>query len=537
MLLDVTRRRRPVDRPQDRAGHRRRPRSSSSRSSRRSSCRAGTRTSRAAASAWYIAICRAVLRRDALAPCSSSARRRSEAGRQPTAPDDDRELDDAGDSPRRRRGGDPAAGKAVFTSAGCASCHTLKDAGSTGNVGPNLDQLKPAVAAVKHQVENGGGAMPAFKGTADAPSRSTTSRRTSSASTASYVKTAPEMTKPARGRGGIRRSHVSSPDSVMGEPARRILQDEALGRGIAQKGDFAVTRSRESGEGGIRTLEAGISPPNALAGRRLQPLGHFSGGAHRTAALSTRKPARGGLSGKRRERDLNPRCTFQHIRDFQSRSLDRSDTPPRGRAERSRGTARSPHLACGLRAVRVHCGGGLVRLPVGGVCGLELAGRARLVAGRQEDGPVPAPCPFAVTWSMMSARSSGTSAGRRPAGRVHPGDGRRPGRALSSLTQVRPLLGHDGLDIATRRRGRGRAPPVGRRRVADDRGETASSVALCVGEVLVRDQDDEREQQTEQRGDHAGICDETSVIAGTNLRASQTRNNTRAPKGRRITPP
>src|SRR5262249_10290277 len=30
------------------------------------------------------------------------------------------------------------------------------------------------------------------------------------------------------------------------------------------------------GEGGIRTLEAGISPPNALAGRRLQPLGHFS---------------------------------------------------------------------------------------------------------------------------------------------------------------------------------------------------------------------------------------------------------------------
>jgi hypothetical protein len=34
-----------------------------------------------------------------------------------------------------------------------------------------------------------------------------------------------------------------------------------------------------SGEGGIRTLEAGFSPPNALAGRRLQPLGHFSGGA------------------------------------------------------------------------------------------------------------------------------------------------------------------------------------------------------------------------------------------------------------------
>src|SRR3954465_8299082 len=36
-------------------------------------------------------------------------------------------------------------------------------------------------------------------------------------------------------------------------------------------------RAWRNGEGGIRTLEAGISPPNALAGRRLQPLGHFSG--------------------------------------------------------------------------------------------------------------------------------------------------------------------------------------------------------------------------------------------------------------------
>jgi mono/diheme cytochrome c family protein len=64
--------------------------------------------------------------------------------------------------------GDATAGKAVFASAGCAACHTLKDAGSTGTVGPNLDQLKPAFAKVKHQVENGGGPMPAFKGTLSA---------------------------------------------------------------------------------------------------------------------------------------------------------------------------------------------------------------------------------------------------------------------------------------------------------------------------------------------------------------------------------
>jgi mono/diheme cytochrome c family protein len=55
-------------------------------------------------------------------------------------------------------------GKQVFASAGCASCHTLKDAGATGTVGPSLDTLKPSEARVAHQVEVGGGPMPAFKG-------------------------------------------------------------------------------------------------------------------------------------------------------------------------------------------------------------------------------------------------------------------------------------------------------------------------------------------------------------------------------------
>src|SRR5476649_907954 len=47
--------------------------------------------------------------------------------------------------------GDPVAGKAVFASAGCGGCHTLKAAGSTGNVGPNLDVLMPTAAIVAHQ--------------------------------------------------------------------------------------------------------------------------------------------------------------------------------------------------------------------------------------------------------------------------------------------------------------------------------------------------------------------------------------------------
>ena len=56
------------------------------------------------------------------------------------------------------------AGMTVFEST-CASCHTLAAAGSTGTVGPNLDQLKPSDALVIHQVTNGGGGMPAFGST------------------------------------------------------------------------------------------------------------------------------------------------------------------------------------------------------------------------------------------------------------------------------------------------------------------------------------------------------------------------------------
>jgi cytochrome c553 len=61
--------------------------------------------------------------------------------------------------------GPNAAGKHIFETAGCASCHTLKDAGATGTVGPNLDGLKPSESQVANQVTVGGGAMPSFKGT------------------------------------------------------------------------------------------------------------------------------------------------------------------------------------------------------------------------------------------------------------------------------------------------------------------------------------------------------------------------------------
>jgi mono/diheme cytochrome c family protein len=58
--------------------------------------------------------------------------------------------------------GDATAGKAVFGSAGCAQCHTLSDAGATGSVGPNLDDLKPPYALVIDRVTHGKGVMPSF---------------------------------------------------------------------------------------------------------------------------------------------------------------------------------------------------------------------------------------------------------------------------------------------------------------------------------------------------------------------------------------
>jgi cbb3-type cytochrome c oxidase subunit III len=57
-------------------------------------------------------------------------------------------------------------GAKIFKGAGCAGCHTLAAAGSSGTVGPNLDQLASVLtpAVVAKQVTNGGAVMPAFKG-------------------------------------------------------------------------------------------------------------------------------------------------------------------------------------------------------------------------------------------------------------------------------------------------------------------------------------------------------------------------------------
>ena len=44
----------------------------------------------------------------------------------------------------------------------CGTCHVLKAAGSTGDIGPDLDSLKPSEEQVKGVVTEGLGVMPAF---------------------------------------------------------------------------------------------------------------------------------------------------------------------------------------------------------------------------------------------------------------------------------------------------------------------------------------------------------------------------------------
>ena len=56
-------------------------------------------------------------------------------------------------------------GKEVFLEAGnCAACHTLSDAGSIAEIGPNLNQIRPQVQTTLMAVKNGIGVMPAMEG-------------------------------------------------------------------------------------------------------------------------------------------------------------------------------------------------------------------------------------------------------------------------------------------------------------------------------------------------------------------------------------
>ncbi|MDQ2081087.1 cytochrome c [Xanthobacteraceae bacterium Astr-EGSB] len=68
------------------------------------------------------------------------------------------------------QGADPGttSGKEIFTGTAqppCALCHTLADAGAAGEIGPNLDELRPTAEMVRKAVEGGVGNMPAYDDT------------------------------------------------------------------------------------------------------------------------------------------------------------------------------------------------------------------------------------------------------------------------------------------------------------------------------------------------------------------------------------
>lgn len=85
-----------------------------------------------------------------------------------TTDDDDDDGDATTDGDDTTTGGDDDEegdadnGREVFAANGCGSCHTLAAAGSSGSVGPNLDESEPDFDLVVERVTNGSGAMPSF---------------------------------------------------------------------------------------------------------------------------------------------------------------------------------------------------------------------------------------------------------------------------------------------------------------------------------------------------------------------------------------
>ncbi|MBB2485954.1 cytochrome c [Mitsuaria sp. WAJ17] len=62
-------------------------------------------------------------------------------------------------------------GRELFTAKAappCATCHTLAAAGSSGEIGPVLDELKPDAARVRRVLQSGLGVMPSYAGKLDA---------------------------------------------------------------------------------------------------------------------------------------------------------------------------------------------------------------------------------------------------------------------------------------------------------------------------------------------------------------------------------
>jgi cytochrome c6 len=62
-------------------------------------------------------------------------------------------------TPTETGGESASAGRSIFAET-CGGCHTLSDAGTNGNVGPNLDERQPSQEQVRNAIRTGPGAMP-----------------------------------------------------------------------------------------------------------------------------------------------------------------------------------------------------------------------------------------------------------------------------------------------------------------------------------------------------------------------------------------
>jgi mono/diheme cytochrome c family protein len=71
---------------------------------------------------------------------------------------------DTGESAEELPEGNAEAGADVFAGNGCGSCHTFEAAGSSGSVGPNLDEASPDYEGAFTTIKNGRGGMPSFEG-------------------------------------------------------------------------------------------------------------------------------------------------------------------------------------------------------------------------------------------------------------------------------------------------------------------------------------------------------------------------------------
>ena len=143
--------------------------SSSLRSSRPSTSRGATPTSRETGLALFVLVAVSSLPDDGR---GRLLRRREEEEHGPrpsprprrkpaTSPGDD---DDRGGRAGRRR---PRGRRGRLRIGGLWRCHTLEAAGSSGTVGPNLDEAKPDATLVVERVTNGKSPMPSFKGQLD----------------------------------------------------------------------------------------------------------------------------------------------------------------------------------------------------------------------------------------------------------------------------------------------------------------------------------------------------------------------------------